>query len=118
MSSRLPKHPATLPLEWLCLLHHTWHGRLNAGMSLQPFSMLDTSETETPIWEESLKWNHNKMENRLLPCPGSPCLWTVLPFRPGDDPHVKISGDELTQGVVLTYVDDLLLTDGNIISML
>ena len=50
------------------------------------------------------------MEYRLLPCPGSPCLWRVVPFRPGDDPHVKTSGDELTQGVVITYVDDLLLT--------
>ena len=29
---------------------------------------------------------------------------------PGDEPCVKTSGEELTQGVVITYVDDLLLT--------
>ena len=33
MSLRPPKHPATVPLGWLCLLHHTWDGRLNAGIS-------------------------------------------------------------------------------------
>ena len=67
-------------------------------------------ETERDNTLKSLKWNHNEMEYRLLPCPGSPCLWTVVPFRPGDDPHVKSSGDELTLGVVIAYVDDLLLT--------
>ena len=30
-------------------------------------------------------------------------------FKPGDDPHVKTSGDELTQGVVITCVGDLLI---------
>ena len=29
---------------------------------------------------------------------------------PCDDPHVKTSGDEFTQGIVITYLDDLLLT--------
>ena len=33
-----------------------------------------------------------------------------MPFRPGDDPAVKLSSEELTRGVVITYVDDLLLT--------
>ena len=50
------------------------------------------------------------MEYRLLPCPGSPCLWIAVPFRPRGDPHVKTSGDEFTQEVVITCVDDLLLT--------
>ena len=33
-----------------------------------------------------------------------------MPMRPGEDPSVKTSSEELTQGVVITYVDDLLLT--------
>ena len=33
----------------------------------------------------------------------------IVVFRPGDDPQVKNSGDELTQGVVTTYTDDLLI---------
>ena len=37
-------------------------------------------------------------------------LWTVVPIRPGEDPSVKTSREELTRGVVITYVDDLLLT--------
>ena len=36
--------------------------------------------------------------------------WTVVPIRPGEDPSVKTSKEELTRGVVITYVDDLLLT--------
>ena len=31
-------------------------------------------------------------------------------MRPGEDPSVKTSKEELTRGVVITYVDDLLLT--------
>ena len=37
-------------------------------------------------------------------------LWTVVPIRPGEDPSVKTSREELTGGVVITYVDHLLLT--------
>ena len=48
-------------------------------------------ETERDGTLKSLTWIHEKMEYRLLPCPGLPCLWTVVPFRPGEDPHVKIS---------------------------
>ena len=58
----------------------------------------------------SLKWTHEESEYRLFPCQGSPCLWTVVPLRPGEDPNVKTSQEELTRGVVITYVDDLLLT--------
>ena len=34
----------------------------------------------------------------------------MVPIRPGEDPSVKTSKEELTRGVVITYVDDLLLT--------
>ena len=51
---------------------------------------------------------HNKLEFQLLACSGSPCFWSVVLVKPGNDPHAKTSGDELTQGVVLAYVDDLL----------
>ena len=57
-----------------------------------------------------LKWTHDKVDYKLLPCQGSPCLWTVVPIRSGEDPSVKTSREELTRGVVITYVDDLLLT--------
>ena len=46
----------------------------------------------------------------VKPCKGSPCLWTVVPIRPGEDPSVKTSEEELTRGVVITYVDNLLFT--------
>ena len=59
---------------------------------------------------KSLIWVHDETEYRLLPCQESPCLWTVIPIRPGEDPSVKTSKEELTRGVVITYVDDLLLT--------
>ena len=58
----------------------------------------------------SLKWVQDEIENRLLPCQRSPCLWMVVPIRPGEDPSVKTSKEELTRRVVITYVDDLLLT--------
>ena len=74
-------------------------------------------EAERDNTLKSLKSTHDKMEYRLLPCPGSPCLWTVVPFRLGDDPHVKTSNNEFTQGAVITYVDDLLLTGGSITLM-
>ena len=34
----------------------------------------------------------------------------MVPIRRGEDPSVKTSKEELTRGVVITYVDDLLLT--------
>ena len=34
----------------------------------------------------------------------------MVPIRPGEDPSVKTSREELTRGVVITYVDDLLMT--------
>ena len=37
-------------------------------------------------------------------------LGTVVPIREGEDPRIKSSGEELTRGVVITYVDDLLFT--------
>ena len=58
----------------------------------------------------SLRTAHEETEYKLLPCPGSPCLWTVVPLRAGEDPSVKASSEEFTRGVVITYVDDLLLT--------
>ena len=36
-------------------------------------------------------------------------MWSVVLFKPGYDPHVKTSRDELTHGVVITYVDNLLI---------
>ena len=32
----------------------------------------------------------------------------MVPIRPGEDPSVKTSREELTRGVVITYVDDLM----------
>ena len=34
----------------------------------------------------------------------------MVPIRPGEDPSVKTSKEELTRGVIITYVDDLFLT--------
>ena len=67
-------------------------------------------ETERDNTLKSLTWSHEETEYKLLPCPGSPCLWTVIPLRTGEDPSVKASSEELTRGVVITYVDDLLFT--------
>ena len=67
-------------------------------------------ETERDNTLKSLQWVHEDVSYRLLPCQGSPCLWTVVPMRPGEDPSVKSSREELTRGVVITYVDDLLFT--------
>ena len=64
-------------------------------------------ETERDNTLKSLQWVHEDVPYRLLPCQGSPCLWTVVP---GEDPSVKNSREELTRGVVITYVDDLLFT--------
>ena len=67
-------------------------------------------ETERDNTLKGLKWTHDQVEYRLLPCLGSLCLWTVIPLRPGEDPSVKTSQEELARGVVVKYVDDLLLT--------
>ena len=67
-------------------------------------------ETERDNTLKNLQWVHEDVPYRLLPCKGSPCLWTVVPMRPGKDPSVKSSQEELTRGIVITYVDDLLFT--------
>ena len=67
-------------------------------------------ETERDTTLKNLQWVYEDESYRLLPCKGSPCLWTVVPLRPGEDPSVKSSSEELTRGVVITYVDDLLFT--------
>ena len=67
-------------------------------------------ETERDNTLKSLQWVHEDVTYRLFPCQGSPCLWTVVPIRTGEDPSVKSSSEELTRGVVITYVDDLLIT--------
>ena len=67
-------------------------------------------ETERDNTLKSLEWVHDDVTYRLFPCQGSPCLWTVVPIRTGEDPSVKSSSEELTRGVVITYVDDLLIT--------
>ena len=66
-------------------------------------------ETERDNTLKSLQWVHQDVTYRLFPCQGSPCLWTVVPIRAGEDPSVKSSSEELTRGVVITYVDDLLI---------
>ena len=66
--------------------------------------------TERDNTLKSLQWVHESQSYRLLPCQGSPCLWTVVPIRPDEDPSIKTSREELTRGVVITYVDDLLFT--------
>ena len=67
-------------------------------------------ETERDNTLKSPIWIHDDTEYRLLPCQGSPCLWTVVPIRPGEDLSVKTCKEELTRGVAITHVDDLLLT--------
>ena len=67
-------------------------------------------ETERDSTLKSLQWVHEDVPYRLLPCQASPCLCTVVPMKPGEDPSVKTSREELTRGVVITYVDDLLFT--------
>ena len=67
-------------------------------------------ETERDNTLKSLQWVHEDVSYRLLPRQGSPCLWTVVPIRSGEDPNVKSPSEELTRGVVITYVDDLLFT--------
>ena len=67
-------------------------------------------ETERDTALKGLTWSLEETEYKLLPCPGSPCLWTVIPLRAGEDPSIKAPSEEFTRGVVITYVDDLLLT--------
>ena len=55
-------------------------------------------ETERDNTLKNLVWVHDEMEYRLLSCQGSPCLWPVVPIRPGEDPSVKTSKEELTMG--------------------
>ena len=43
-------------------------------------------ETERDNTLKSIQWVHEDVPYRLLPCQGSPCLWTVVPMRFGDDP--------------------------------
>ena len=43
-------------------------------------------ETERDTTLKGLTWSHEETEYKLLPCPGSPCLWTVIPLRAGEDP--------------------------------
>ena len=38
-------------------------------------------ETERDNTLKSLSWSHEEVEYKLLPCTGSPCLWTVIPLR-------------------------------------
>ena len=54
-------------------------------------------ETERDNTLKGLKWTHEETEYRLLPCHGSPCLWTVIPIRPGEDTSVENSKEELTR---------------------
>ena len=59
-------------------------------------------ETERDNTLKSLQWVHEGVPYRLLPCQGSPCLWTVVPMRPGEDPSVKTSREELTVSSLIT----------------
>ena len=61
-------------------------------------------ETERDNTLKTLQWVHEDVTYRLFPCQGSPCLWTVVPIRTGEDPSVKSPSEELTRGVVITYV--------------
>ena len=81
---------------------HLWLANLEISSGCTP-----TMSTTTL---KSLTWNHEETEYKLLPCPGSPCLWTVIPLHPAVDPSVKTSSEDFTRGVVIAYVDDLLLT--------
>ena len=67
-------------------------------------------ETERDDTLKSLTWSYDETEYRLLPCPGSPCLWTVIPLQPGEEPSVKTSREELTRGVVITYASHRVAT--------
>ena len=108
-----------LPCHW----PHTWVGPMGVGMCRQLSCMLprfglrwassnlrtspNACETERDSTLRSLIRTHDNLEYRLLPCTGSTCMIYCLVLT--WNPHVKTSGDELTQGVVITYVDDLLI---------
>ena len=66
-------------------------------------------ETERDNTLRGLKWTHEETEYRLLPCQGSPCLWTVVPIRAGEDSSIK-TFKRSSLNFFITYVDDLLLT--------
>ena len=36
-----------------------------------------------------MKRTHQDQAYGLLPCPGSPCVWTAVLFQSGEDPSVK-----------------------------
>ena len=69
-------------------------------------------ETERDNAIRGLMWTHEEIDYRLLPYQGSPCLWTVVPIRQGEDLVSRLPGRS-SRGVVITYVDDLLLTSWN-----
>ena len=47
-------------------------------MDFEPHLLLWETERDNTL--KAPKWQHNKMEYRLLPCLGSPCLWICCPF--------------------------------------
>ena len=64
-------------------------------------------ETERDNTLKGLQWVHEDVPYRLLPCQGSPCLCSSKSSQClGED----LEALDLTQGVVITYADDLLLT--------
>ena len=56
-------------------------------------------ETERNNTLRSLIWTHDKLEFRPLPCTGSPCMRSIVLFRPGDDPQVNCDGPFLWKEV-------------------
>ena len=66
---------------------------------------------ETNVVAEVVVWKIKKALYGLRTSPIAwETLWTVVPMRPGEDPSVKTSKEELIRGVVITYVDDVLFT--------
>ena len=59
---------------------------------------------ETEVVSSGVVWKSRK------PCLDFDFTYCLVSFRPGDDPSVKTSGEELTRGVAITYLDDLFLT--------
>ena len=68
-------------------------GVLQSGTVCKIKKALYGLRTSSIAWEterdNTLSWKHNKPEFRLLPCSGSPRLWSAVLFKAGDDPHVK-----------------------------
>ena len=68
-------------------------------------------KTERDTTLKSLRWFHLGNQFRLLPCAGSPCVCkSVVLSKPNADPDSEHSGSSFSQGIVITYVDDLLIT--------